>query len=323
MTDKINTLDLNTPSTDGLPASLGWLADAPLYIDSDQVERFYDAVVRPQVEKGDVKFTLSEERIKEIAGKLALEAGIEPGGVLGDLAALFVKPSVKATGEGNLSHQAKDEKSTELTFKEIKTPQRQLEQLVKHYIVNQPSRIFLAGKAAEARWRDPAVLARVPRGLAFLDLPSRTEATDQNVPQTKLIPMAAEFANGVIDPLFMKIEAKNGERAPAYPEAVDAQGSMSKYQEYWRWFDQHFSARAAMEIVEKSASTNGRIRWIDYRVPLTGEGHTLHLHVSPSGTYDTGVFAYNLIKRGLTHGVRLIGTLRSGPAMNVLAIYDK
>jgi hypothetical protein len=78
-----------------------------------------------------------------------------------------------------------------------------------------------------------------------------------------------------------------------------------------------------MIAVEEAASNNGRIRWIDYRVPVTREGDTLHLHVCPAGKYDTGVFAYNFIKRGFKHGLRLVGTLKSEPDMNVLAIYEK
>ena len=78
-----------------------------------------------------------------------------------------------------------------------------------------------------------------------------------------------------------------------------------------------------MIAVEQAALEHKRIRWIDYRVPLTDEGDTLHLHISPAGKYDTGVFAYNFIKRGFKHGLRLVGTLKSEPDMNVLAIYDK
>ena len=40
-----------------------------------------------------------------------------------------------------------------------------------------------------------------------------------------------------------------------------------------------------------------RPRWIDYRTTLD-TGATLHLHVVARGDYDTGVFAYNLIRRG-------------------------
>ena len=41
------------------------------------------------------------------------------------------------------------------------------------------------------------------------------------------------------------------------------------------------------------------------------------------GEFDTGVFAYNLIKRGWRRGLRIVGSLKSKPALNVLAIYEK
>ncbi|MCA9045229.1 MAG: hypothetical protein KDA69_12960, partial [Planctomycetaceae bacterium] len=74
---------------------------------------------------------------------------------------------------------------------------------------------------------------------------------------------------------------------------------------------------------EKAASQHGRIRWIDFRVPISEQGDTLHLHVVPAAKYDTGVFAYNFVKRGFKHGLRLVGTLKSEPDMNVLAIYER
>lgn len=49
----------------------------------------------------------------------------------------------------------------------------------------------------------------------------------------------------------------------------------------------------------------------------------LHLHVVAHGDYDTGVFAYNLIRRGERYGLRIVGSLKSQPALNVLAIYEK
>ena len=40
----------------------------------------------------------------------------------------------------------------------------------------------------------------------------------------------------------------------------------------------------------------GRPRWIDYRMTFaTGD---LNLYVDAHGDYDTGLFAYNLIRRG-------------------------
>jgi hypothetical protein len=52
-------------------------------------------------------------------------------------------------------------------------------------------------------------------------------------------------------------------------------------------------------------------------------GDTLHLQVCPSGKFDTGTFAYNSIKRAYKHALQLVGTLKSDPDMDVLAIYDK
>ncbi len=78
-----------------------------------------------------------------------------------------------------------------------------------------------------------------------------------------------------------------------------------------------------MTTVERVIADGGRTRWIDYRVPVTPDGTTVHLHVCGREQYDTGTFAYNLIKRGYKHGLRLVGTLKSEPDVNVLAIFDR
>src|SRR6202790_2017458 len=58
-----------------LPSPL-WLADAPLFIDTEQVGRFYDAVARPQSKGGTTTIEISSETIKELSGKLGLGAEI-------------------------------------------------------------------------------------------------------------------------------------------------------------------------------------------------------------------------------------------------------
>ena len=75
-------------------------------------------------------------------------------------------------------------------------------------------------------------------------------------------------------------------------------------------------------VVETAAKRHGRINWIDFRLPLDAEGNTLHLHVVPGGQWDAGVFGYNFVRRAYKHGVRIVGTLKSEPDMNVLAIFD-
>jgi hypothetical protein len=37
----------------------------------------------------------------------------------------------------------------------------------------------------------------------------------------------------------------------------------------------------------------------------------------------TAVFAYGIIRRGERFGLRIVGSLKSQPALNVLAIYEK
>lgn len=94
--------------------------------------------------------------------------------------------------------------------------------------------------------------------------------------------------------------------------------------DYWKWFETNFNATKAMVAIEAAASeASGPLRWIDYRLPLNVYGDTLHLHVVPAGQHDVGVFAYNMVKRGEKHGLRLVGTLRSEPDLNVLAVFDK
>ena len=130
----------------------------------------------------------------------------------------------------------------------------------------------------------------------------------------------------MVDQIYSRLKGEDGSDPPNYPDRSGANPAelLAERREYWKWFDKNFSAERAMIAVEDaSKEAKSRIQWIDYRVPLTAEGETLHLHISPQGKFDTGVFAYNFIKRGFKHGLRLVGTLKSEPDMNVLTIYEK
>src|SRR6267142_1722339 len=84
-----------------LPSPLLWLADAPLFIDTDQVGRFYDAIARPQTKGGTTSVEITSETMKELSGKLGLEAGLTTEKLAGLLLPLlaFVKPSAKVVAE--------------------------------------------------------------------------------------------------------------------------------------------------------------------------------------------------------------------------------
>jgi hypothetical protein len=307
-----------------LPKPLFWLADAPLFIDSDQVEGFYDAVARPQSKEGTSVLETTDENVRELKGKLNIEAEVTTTNFAAVLAPFlaFVKPKLTGSGEGEASKQTTTGKKTSIEMHPVETPQSQLEALTLFYLANYAKRIFFADPKA-ADWRDPQSVRDVPRSLVFLDLPSFEESATNHTPSTKLIPTAAEFENGKIVQIYPTLLAENGERPPKYPEKGTPQVLQTERQKYWQWFDVNYNATRAMVAIEEAASANGKIRWIDYRLPLTNDGETLHLHVCPAGRYDTGVVAYNFVKRGFKHGIRLIGTLKSEPDMNVLAIYEK
>lgn len=310
-----------------LSNQLYWLTDAPLFIDADQVSRFYDAVARPQTTGGATKIEITDETVKELKGKLGLEVGATTETLAGMLAPIFafVKPSLTIKAEAEGGRTATQGRVATYELKEVETPQSQLEALALFYLTRYTNRVFFVDKPNDAAWRDPKSVVSVPRSLVFLDLPSFEEAKGDLRP-TKLIPTAAEFQNGAIELIYPRLLAKNGERPPDYPEEKPdktIEQLKDERKKYWQWFDKNYSATTAMSEIEKSGTKNGKIRWIDYRLPLNDEGDSLHLHVHPFEKYDTGDLAYNFVKRGFKHGIRIVGTLKSEPDMNVLAIYEK
>lgn len=198
-------------------------------------------------------------------------------------------------------------------------------------------------------WRKPSGPTE-PRHLVVLQLPSRKEVSenDQLVP-TQLVPTAAEFEDGTVEELYQYFGGQY-ENPPRYPERKKTWGNMGEYYEnidedetlgrkelsgeigddiqdarnyYWKWFKQQFSGKRGIQIIEEAAEQHGDIRWIDFRLPLDDSGETLHLHIQGREEYNTGTFAYNLVKRGYKHGLLLVGTIKSEPDMDVLAVYER
>lgn len=299
--------------------SLRWLADAPLFIDANLVDRFYDAIVQPQGEQNKTVLEVTKETVTKLSGEIAVGGSISPSDLLTRLSGFlpFLKVEAHADAKGSAGRDTTKGESSTIEIFTIKTPQRQLVNLVLHYLVNQPSRLYLNGDPSDTSWRTPDFVTAVPRALVFLDLPGQET--------TRLIPTAAEFSNGKVVTLFDQFRSRDGRQSPPdYTSTAKPSEELQKKRlEYWKWFDDNFDATQAMEIVEEAAGANGRIRWIDFRLPVSRVGDTLHLHLSPAEGYDTGSFAYQLVKRGYKHGLRLVGTLKSEPDMNVLAVYEK
>lgn len=110
---------------------------------------------------------------------------------------------------------------------------------------------------------------------------------------------------------------------PSWKRDIEPSALLAQRKEYWKWFATNYSDTRSMIAVEQAAEKSHGIRWIDYRLPLDEEGLTLHLHLQGRTIYDTGTFAYNFIKRGFKHGLRLVGTLKSEPDLNVLAVFER
>lgn len=273
---------------------------------------FYDAVVRPDHAQGTVKISVSGS--VKAGSTTSIEGGIEAS-MGGFLAALLpgLKASAKTGYDRSKEETAGDERSIELNT--IDNPQRQLIHLALHYQAQQSKRWRITKGFEDLSWTEPSFASALPRALLFLDVP----------PFRPILPAALERADGTVIAVFEDL-APGGQTAPAYPawhKGDDIAHLRLEREAYWNWFAENYSDTRAMLAVERAAEGSGGLRWIDYRLPLNDDGATLHLHLQGRASYDTGTFAYNFIKRGFKHGLRLVGTLKSEPDLNVLAVFDK
>jgi hypothetical protein len=290
--------------TDSMP-DLSWLADSPVFIDGQQVGAFYDAVVGPAFRAVELQVTASwaEQLEKSSAGHL--NAG---------LSALFPWLKADAGVEARKAVTLARQDGQSVTLQPVDSAARQLVQLSLHYLVNQPERICVVNQDTPFPGAD--VIAASPRMIAFVDIP----------PGTRFLPQAAELNDGRVvtffSPLIEKLKRDGGTLPVAYPETTTTDVGRRQRDAYWQWFTDHWNADKAVQVVEDVIGAGGRPRWIAYRV-IFGTGETLHLDVTPRGDYDTGTFAYYFIRRGERHGLRIVGSLKSQPALNLLAAYDK
>jgi hypothetical protein len=180
--------------------------------------------------------------------------------------------------------------------------------------VNQPERICVVGQDTPLPGAE--AIAASPRMIAFVDVP----------PGTRFLPQAAELNDGrgvtFFSLLIEKLQRDGGTLPVAYPDSTATDAGRRQRDAHWNWFADHWNADKAVQVVEDVIGADGRPRWVGYRM-IFGSGTALHLDVAARGDYDTGVFAYNFIRRGERYGLRIVGSLKSQPALNVLAAYEK
>lgn len=294
-----------------------FVTDIPLFIDDVAVRQLYDALHRPEFEtvSRNLADNWSEGTQSTDEATLEAEVGLAP--------VVKGKGSVKS-GKGRSTEKGG---ATSLDQEANRSAEMRLEQILRFYEANFPHRVLwtsvnslvledLNGTSINWTSVDGIFGIRAPRPLIVLDL----------LPRSKLLPMMSETVDGKLQQLYKEFRKATGKESelPLYPSDM-ALGGDEEAKEYWRALDKVFETAFAMDAVENSTSAGSRIDWIDYR--LIGklsddELLPIHLHLCPRGRYSTGTFAYQTIRRGYKYGLRMVGTLKKGEDINVLAIYE-
>jgi hypothetical protein len=290
-------------SANGREPDLSWLADAPVFIDGQQIGAFYDAVVGREFRAVQLHLSAGQtEQLERSAGG-SVNVGLSP---------LFpwLKIDAQAGRTGSRGHQS----GQSIVLEPVESPSMRLVQLTLHYLSNQPDRLRVVTQETGIPGKEE--VSASPRMLAFVDVP----------PGTMLLPQAAELDRGRVvtffDALTEGLQRDRGKPHAAYPENSATDAGARQRDAYWNWYAEHWNTDKVVKVVEEVIADGGRPRWIDYKMTFT-TGDELNLHVIAYGEYDTGVFAYNLIRRGWRYGLRIVGSLKSQPALNVLAVYEK
>lgn len=295
-----------------------FLVDAPMAMDSQLIERFHDAVIRPDSIPRVATETMGERTTTDqVLGTDGQGSGEIP----------FV---AKLAVTGKFERRSGRESSATRTEQSDvpRTHERLMEEIVAFYLLNFPDRVLRMDPVAETVVRsdsetnqgydvlDATCATPGPRPIVLIDAPRLT----------KVMPMAGEFINGKLDVIYDSLlEALSTQDAPL--ERMDGEMDSTKKAENWKQLADRFDATKARVVLEEASrrNDNSRFDWIDFRLVWgsSGSPSPLHLHMMPKGQYPTGIFAHALVRRAYSNGVRIVGTLKSGGDINVLAIYER
>jgi len=295
-----------------------FLVDAPMAMDTSLIERFHDAVIRPDgILRTESESTSKKKSVQQRLGTEGKASGEVP----------FV---VKLALKGKFERRATSEDGASLTRQlDIpRTHERLLEEIVAFYLLNFPdrvlrvdpvnSKVFTADMEAERNYEilDETCTIPGPRPIVLIDAPK----------STKIMPMAGEFMNGKLEVIYdALVQALSTADAPLkrFARGMDQE----KKAERWKELSERFDASTAMQVIEDASrkNDNSRFDWVDFRMAWGDGGYPspLHLHLVSNGRYPTGVFGHAFIRRAFSNGVRIVGTLKSGGDINVLAIYER
>jgi hypothetical protein len=297
-----------------------FVSDYPLYVDVDLVDGLFDSIFRPEFEVASR--TVNKAEAKSSEDLLEVAASGEAS----------VPTVFKASVTGKTSLKQKKEMSEGLSTIEVAVSSTggKLDKLLNVYLYSYPQRLYwIKGNLIscsdfkkpdeEISWNNIEDALDEPgiRPLIVFDLGEGT----------RLLPMVAELSNGKNVKLYKEIlpELPDG-TFPVYPTFGSEDYEVTS-KAYWRALHDTFDSSRAMRVVEDSCKDgDSRIEWIDFRlVGFTSEDVVVpvHLHILPKGRYSSGTFAYQFIRRAEKYGIRIVGTLKKGADINVIAIYEK
>lgn len=291
-----------------------------MFIDERLVDRLHDAVIRPQ------SIVVSESQQQSLQEAQERRYGLSGSG---DANIPFVvKMAVK--GEFGHTYGLKEDSSSTKQLSLPRTPERLLEELVAFYLAHFPERtlrvdpvnclVQLPGDDAPYGYEmlEKVFATEGPRPIVLIDAPKGA----------KLMPMAGEYA-GKVDVIYEKLMDEVATRHPGPAKRFDRKSkpNADEKAEVWKYLIDQFDPRSAMFLLEEAGAEldGARFEWLDFRLPWGKEGNPspLHLHIVPAEKYSMGTFAHAFVNRGFTNGVRIVGSLKSGGDVNVLAIYER
>jgi len=291
-----------------------WFADAPMFIDPELVASLYNALLLPEYEHD--KFTLDASKVRTASVRGEATAEISTSGSV--FAKLLSPIGLRGDLKAEKGKETSQEEGQTLELRAVQSPEARLVNLIAFFAAEFSDHIwYLEGLEDNRWWEDTDFSRSLPKPLLFVDLHE----------DTPIVPMAAELDDGETVLFYERITKAVAVAGDVLPLEYPNRDEVDAVRKYWAWYKEHpDSSRGAMHVIEEAITSGGSPRWIDYRVPMgspTNAIDSLHLHMQARGRYATGDFAYRFVHRGRKHGLRIVGSLQAGPALNVLAVYEK
>lgn len=295
---------------------LWWLTDVPSFIDEQSIERLFNAVVKPEYLLLQASETYGDKH------------GLREAAELGASGEFSVPTFWKLGMSAKLSADRSEEqtRSSQVTKQFVYSPERRLQEIVTAYRDRHIDRLLFESPDGSTlrtpdgepcSWKEAEGLLDVPgsRPLVFLDF----------APGESILPVVGETVDGRTVLLLEKMAAalrKKGCDIPDFPEERTAEGSARRL-EYWTRLMECYDNRAALQEIQNGFGNGERIEWIDLRIKTRTRARPLLCHFSSSGKFPNGMFALSLVRRGHKEGFRLVGQLKKGCDLNVLAFYER